>query len=113
MNLEKVNESQDKDLHILNDINSSYVDNKLFVTHRQNITINKKKQFMLCNSCFWCASSYIHIDNIFIKKCPVCQNRIIEFLPISNNEIYKFNHNLRRGITLEFTPYQRICETKE
>ena len=107
MNLEKVNESEDKNSHILKDINSGYVDNKLFVTHRQNITIYKKKQFMLCNSCFWCASSCIHTDNIFIEKCPVCQNRIIEFLPISNNEMYKFNHNLRRGITLEFTPHQK------
>ena len=63
------------------------------------------------NSCYATLASGVHLhiytDNLFIEKCPVCQNRIIESLPISNNEMYKFNHNLKRGITLEFTPYRK------
>ena len=90
MILQKIDGSHDKikDLHTLKDVSSGYINNNLFVTNKQNKTLSMRKQFMLCNSCFWCASSDVHTDNIFTKKCPVCQNRRIEFLPISNNEMY-------------------------
>jgi hypothetical protein len=73
-----------KDLNTLKDV--SCADNKLCKNHIQNIFSDKKRLFMLCDSCFWCASSYVHTDRMFTEKCPVCQNKKIELLPISNNE---------------------------
>ena len=107
MNLEilRLNESNDKtkDSNMLKNV-ISCADNKLCGNHVQNIFTNKKRLFMLCDSCFWCVSLYAHTDRMFTEKCPVCQNKRIRFLPIFNNEMYRFDYGLRkRGTILEFT----------
>ena len=64
--------------------------------------ITKQRHFLLCESCFWCASSIslVSMDRI----CPVCNNsNKIESIPIQNNEIYKFDYNQRHGVILEFS----------
>ena len=74
--------------------------NYSLLNHRLN---NKSHSFLLCNSCFWCASTYLHNDNrcMEVKQCPLCTNRTIESMPISNNEAYKFDYSAKRGISLE------------
>jgi predicted Zn-ribbon and HTH transcriptional regulator len=51
----------------------------------------KQIDFLLCRSCFWCASRLLGNINI-ISKCPICYNEGIESLPLSANcnEFYKF-----------------------
>ena len=64
--------------------------------------ITKQRHFLLCESCFWCASSIYLISMDWI--CPVCNNsNKIESIPIQNNEIYKFDYNQRYGVILEFS----------
>jgi hypothetical protein len=67
--------------------------------------ITKQRHFLLCESCFWCASSISLISMDWI--CPVCSNNNnnskIESIPIENNETYKFNYNQRHGVILEFS----------
>lgn len=70
-----------KDLYTLKN-GLSHADNKSNGNQMQTMLIGGERQFMICNSCFWCASSYLNIDNIFTKKCPLCQNNRIEILPI-------------------------------
>jgi hypothetical protein len=72
MILEKVDASHEKtkDLKILIDISSCTNGNL------------DRIQFMLCGSCFWCASLYASKDNISTEKCPLCHNESIELLPI-------------------------------
>ena len=59
-------------------------------------------RFLLCQSCFWCASYVITSGcssnnnsvltfSTLIKKCPICKNAKIKSLPISHNEHYKFD----------------------
>ena len=63
--------------------------------------ITKQRHFLLCESCFWCASSIYLVSMDWI--CPVCSNNNnnkVESIPIQNNEIYKFDYNQRRGVTL-------------
>ena len=61
-------------------------------------------RFLLCNSCFWCASYYLNSsDKNRITKCPDCYSDELEWMPISSKEVYKFDYNPRRGITLEFS----------
>lgn len=61
-------------------------------------------KFLLCNSCFWCASYYHNwSDKDRITKCPACYSDELESMPISSREIYKFDYNPVRGITLEFS----------
>ena len=64
--------------------------------------ITKQRHFLLCESCFWCASSIYLISMDWI--CPVCNNsNKIESIPIQNNEIYKFDYNQKYGVILEFS----------
>lgn len=78
-------------------------------TNIDNLSIEKKKRiitkqrhFLLCESCFWCASSIYLVSMDWI--CPVCNNsNKIESIPIQNNEIYKFDYNQRYGVILEFS----------
>ena len=67
--------------------------------------ITKQRHFLLCESCFWCASSIYLVSMDWI--CPVCSsnnnNNKVESIPIQNNEIYKFDYNQRRGVILEFS----------
>jgi Zn finger protein HypA/HybF involved in hydrogenase expression len=69
--------------------------------------ITKQRHFLLCESCFWCASSIYLVSMDWI--CPVCssnnnnKNNKVESIPIQNNEIYKFDYNQRHGVILEFS----------
>jgi hypothetical protein len=67
-------------------------------------TIVKEIHLLLCRSCFWCAS-YFNIERVINSKCPSCNNDDdkLESIPISYNEVYKFNYDQKRGIILEFS----------
>jgi hypothetical protein len=54
--------------------------------------------FLICDSCFWCAS-YIRRDASIIK-CPSC-NCIIESIPISRDQNSKLGEDSTR-VTTEF-----------
>jgi hypothetical protein len=59
--------------------------------------------FLLCKSCFWSAS-YFNIGSVTNAKCPSCNNDDrLESMPISYDEVYKFDYDQKRGITLEFS----------
>jgi hypothetical protein len=58
----------------------------------------KQPHFLLCSSCFWCASD-LNLRGI-VERCPSCMNGKVESMPISNNEIYTFRHNVTPRIAL-------------
>ncbi|MGA9840951.1 MAG: hypothetical protein WBP64_03270 [Nitrososphaeraceae archaeon] len=65
-----------------------------------NIDIN----FLICNSCYWCASVYSNMNNLANAKCPVCDDSSnLESIPISKKESFKINHNSKSGVVLEFS----------
>jgi hypothetical protein len=74
---------------------------------KKGIVINNNKiHFLLCGSCFWCASNFNNIDDTIIittTKCPCCDSTRVESIPISYNEVYKFDYDPKRGVTLEFS----------
>ena len=62
------------------------------------------RYFLICKSCFWCASCLNR--NNMISKCPMCVNNadgLLDSTPISDKEVYRIDCNRKRGITLEFT----------
>ena len=75
------------------------ISKKLHLEH-QNITCTIN--FLLCKSCFWCAS--LLNSRPFTDVCPTCVNSEIETMPISFDETYKFDYDASRGVTLEFIP---------
>jgi rubrerythrin len=82
--------------------NRHYTNTKKLSNEKKR-TITKQRHFLLCESCFWCASSIYLVSMDWI--CPVCSNNNnkIESIPIENNEMYKFNYNQRHGVILEFS----------
>jgi hypothetical protein len=62
----------------------------------------KGVNFLLCPSCFWCASCLS--PNSTFTKCPSCIEGNIESLPIAENEDYRLDNDIKREITMEFLP---------
>jgi hypothetical protein len=67
-----------------------------------------KINFLLCGSCFWCAS-YFNSTTI-LTRCPTCGNDNVESMPIATGEVYTFSHNKYRGITLEFSNHKGVLK---
>ena len=42
---------------------------------------DKRVDFLLCPSCFWCAS-YFNFGELSIIRCPICHNNRVEQLPV-------------------------------
>ena len=61
----------------------------------------KEKYFLLCESCYWCASYYK--GNTSFPKCPFCNDSKIECMPIGDEERYNFNQSPTRGVELIFS----------
>ena len=68
----------------------------------RDIIVAKEIHFLLCESCFWCASC-LNVAERTVTKCPSCTDARLESMPISDNEIYKFEYNPVRGVILEFS----------
>lgn len=62
--------------------------------------------FILCDTCYWCAT-YLDKTRIPINNvCPRCSanNNELTSFPIVANESFTFDHNPKRGIEFEFKP---------
>lgn len=72
---------------LIEDNLSSHKDrNNSTLLNGQSIEVTKQKNFMICELCLWCASSYFHSyrTNVAVK-CPNCKDGMIELLPICDN----------------------------
>ena len=47
------------------------------------IPIDKRVDFLICQTCLWCASCF-NFDELSLISCPLCHNEHIEQLPVSN-----------------------------
>ena len=68
--------------------------------------ISTKRDFLLCNSCFWCAS-YLNLRSFGVIDCPSCDENTIERMPLSANDVYSFDYNRVTGVILEFSNYNK------
>ena len=66
------------------------------------LELPRQIHFLLCNTCYWCASD-IDVRKPMITQCPSCNSVEIESVPISDKELYQFDYHPDRGITLEFS----------
>ena len=73
---------------------------------RPNNTTHNQIDFLLCPSCFWCAS-YFNYSKVAIR-CPTCSSDNVESMPISNDELYTYSHDRNRGVPLEFSKKRDI-----
>jgi hypothetical protein len=60
-----------------------------------------ERDFLICKSCFWCAS-LLNTRYRFFNECPSCMNSELESMPISFDETYTFDYNPSQGVSLGF-----------
>ena len=70
--------------------------------HQKTKTIRKYQdaQFLICNSCFWCASNLAGNLN-HVENCPACRSHKMDIIPISEKEAYMVYMN-GNNISMEF-----------
>jgi hypothetical protein len=73
-----------------------------------NTPTHNQIDFLLCPSCFWCAS-YFNYSKV-ATRCPTCSNDNVESIPISIDELYTYSHDGNRGVTLEFSKNRDIIK---
>jgi hypothetical protein len=79
-----------------------------------------KVYFVICNSCYWCAS-YFGIDDLeslsgsssYVLNCPICNLHNTELMPISNDESFTIEYSLTRGMELEFYKSNKVVSRQE
>jgi hypothetical protein len=65
--------------------------------------ISRRVSFLLCNSCYWCATALQQMD---FETCPVCKNAV-EFIPLNEGEMFSYDHDSKKGVILEFKKAER------
>jgi hypothetical protein len=75
----------------------------------QEQALYKERAFLLCKSCFWCASIFYDDVGPFRTRL-TCKNYELEFMHLSTGETYKFDYDKRHGFTLEFIQRDRTSE---
>ncbi|HZD35503.1 MAG TPA: hypothetical protein VE130_09890 [Nitrososphaeraceae archaeon] len=72
--------------------------------------------FVICNSCYWCAS-YFSIDDLDsslqVLSCHLCNSHNTEVIPISSNESFRIDYSVTRGTEIEFYRGNQIVDRKE
>ena len=74
-----------------------------------------KIYFVICNSCYWCAS-YFGIDDLeslsgsssHVLDCHVCNSHNTELMPIATDESFRIEYSLTRGMELEFYKTNKV-----
>ena len=64
-----------------------------------------KINFLLCESCFWCASYFNNYRKV-VTNCPICGSKKIESMPISHDEVHTSSHDPKHGVTLGFSKWR-------
>ena len=68
------------------------VETQANLDYDKKIKIFEQINFMLCESCFWCASSLLSSsspynlsnDDDTVSKCPICNEYALKLIPIYN-----------------------------
>jgi hypothetical protein len=79
-----------------------------------------KIYFVICNSCYWCAS-YFGLDDLeslsgsssHVLDCHVCNSHNTELMPISNDESFRIEYSLTNGMEMEFYKTNKVVSRQE
>ena len=86
---------------------------------RENNTIIRSIDhiyFVICNSCYWCAS-YFGIEDLEslsqVLRCYLCKSWNTEQIPISSNESFRIDYSVTQGMEMEFYRNNEIVDRQE
>jgi hypothetical protein len=65
--------------------------------------------FILCDSCYWCATYFDKTRTPVDNACPQCgaNNNELTSFPITSNEAFTFDYNDKHEVELEFKPRRK------
>ena len=74
-----------------------------------------KIYFVICNSCYWCAS-YFGIDDLeslsgsssHVLDCHVCNSHNTELMPIATDESFRIEYSQTNGMEMEFDKTNKV-----
>jgi hypothetical protein len=72
-----------------------FIETRTNLDYYKKTTIFKQINFMLCESCFWCASSLSSSSSLYdlsndddrLSKCPICNEYTLKLIPIYNKSL--------------------------
>ena len=79
-------------------------------THdRSSLLSSSPPVFILCDTCYWCATYFDKTRIPRENKCPQCNanNNELTSFPIMPNESITFIYNDKRGLELQFKPRRK------
>ena len=79
-----------------------------------------KIYFVICNSCYWCAS-YFGIDDLeslsgsssHVLDCHICNSQNTELIPISTDESFRIEYSQTKGMEMEFYRGNNIVDRQQ
>ncbi len=74
-----------------------------------------KIYFVICNSCYWCAS-YFGINDLgslsgsssHVLDCPICNSHSTELMPIATDESFRIEYSQTNGMEMEFYKTNKV-----
>jgi hypothetical protein len=74
-----------------------------------------KIYFVICNSCYWCAS-YFGINDLGSLSgssshgldCPICYSHNTELMSIATDESFRIDYSLTNGMEMEFYKTNKV-----
>jgi hypothetical protein len=83
--------------------------NKVSYQNEEIIRYSNQIYFVICNSCYWCASYFsindsesLATSSPHVLDCHVCKSRNTELIPISIDESFRIKYSTTQGMEMEF-----------
>jgi hypothetical protein len=75
--------------------NEGFIETRTNLDYDQKTEIFKQIDFMLCESCFWCASSLSSSSSLYdlsndddtVAKCPICNEYALKLIPLYDKSL--------------------------
>jgi hypothetical protein len=84
-------------------------ENKNNYRNYEIIRCNNQIYFVICNSCYWCASYYnitdlesLSTSSPHVLDCHVCNSHNTELIPITTDESFRIKYGATKGMEMEF-----------
>ena len=76
------------------------------IEHSEILQPIDKIYFVICNSCYWCASYFGSSSHVL--DCPICNSHNTELMLIATEESFRIEYNLTRGMEIEFYKTNKV-----
>ena len=75
---------------------------RIYVRKRKENPKHRETIFVLCDTCFWCATYLGKFMLPAENRCPTCLETELSSFPILPNESFAFDYDRKHGVELKF-----------